>query len=157
VRSAFPFLLHLSTLIGIILVSFLTEFHLPIAREVARPVGYGLVAAGFFFSLWAGLHIGKGIFGLVEPRRETLVTNGPYRIVRHPVYFGQTVALIGIAILMRNWLGLALIILVFIPSELYRASREEKALARRFGEEWEAHAERTPFFLPAFSKSSPHP
>jgi len=91
--------------------------------------------------------------GIVEPRLEVLVKDGPYRFVRHPVYLGNGIALVGVTILLRSWLGLLAVFLLFLPTELHRAKLEEQALAKKYGAEWESYAKRTSFFLPAFGPS----
>lgn len=118
------------------------------ARERARSVGLAIVAAGMALVVWAALHIRGGMVGEVEPVQERLVERGPYRLVRHPVYLGMTIALCGVPVAIRSWLGLIGVLLLFLPSEIYRARLEERALFRRFGSEWVEYATRTGFLLP---------
>lgn len=83
---------------------------------------------------------------------DVLIKTGPYRFVRHPVYLGMTIALTGIPVAMRSCYGLIGVFLLFLPSEIYRAKLEEKALKGKFGSEWEAYAARTGFMLPSVIK-----
>ena len=76
---------------------------------------YGMV-------VWAAFHIRGAFLCEVKPRLDTLVQSGPYRYVRHPVYLGMTVALVGATIVMRSWPGLIAVFLLFLPSEIYRAA-----------------------------------
>jgi protein-S-isoprenylcysteine O-methyltransferase Ste14 len=91
--------------------------------------------------------------GIIHSRLEILVKDGPYRYIRHPVCLGITIAFYGIPIAMRSWPGLIAVFLLFLPSKIYRAKLEEKALAKKFGGEWKSYALRTGFFLPFIGKS----
>jgi len=60
--------------------------------------------------------------------------------------------LLGAVITMRSWPGLICVLVLFLPTEIYRAKLEEKALTHKFGSEWENYAARTGFFLPFIGK-----
>jgi protein-S-isoprenylcysteine O-methyltransferase Ste14 len=143
-----PGILNGATAVGVMLVSFLIDLHLPMSKEVAKPVGMAVVAAGMAVALWATAHIKAAVLGEVEPRLDRLVQSGPYRFVRHPIYLGMTIALVGAALALRSWPGMLGALLLFLPSEIYRARLEERALSRRFGSEWKDYAARTGFILP---------
>ena len=132
----------------VMLVSFLVDLRLPISKSVAKPMGFSIVLAGMSLVVWAAIHIKEAFLGEVEPRLEQLVQSGPYRFVRHPVYLGMTIALAGVPISLGSWPGLIGVFLLFLPSEVYRATLEEKALLREFGETWKGYARRTGFILP---------
>jgi len=119
-----------------------------VARDTARSVGLTIVGVGMALVVWAAFRIRLGMLGEVEPAQGGLVKRGPYRLVRHPVYLGMTIALCGIPVALRSWLGLIGVLLLFLPSEIYRARLEERALFRRFGSEWVEYATRTGFLLP---------
>lgn len=138
--------------LGVILVSFLVDMRLPISIEVAKPLGMILVFCGMSLVVWATVHIRGAIRGEVQPKLNVLVKDGPYKFVRHPVYLGMTIALTGVAVSLRSWPGLIGVFLLFLPSEVYRARLEEKALARKFGAEWESYTEGTGFMLPTLKR-----
>jgi protein-S-isoprenylcysteine O-methyltransferase Ste14 len=76
-----------------------------------------------------------------------LVKSGPYKLIRHPMYSGWWLALVGAILIYRTWilvLLLAFSLLVFVR----RARLEEKVLAERFGAEWQAYAESTRSLIP---------
>lgn len=143
-----PAILNGITGIGVILISIFVDLRFPISRDRTKPLGLLAVILGMSLVFWAGFHIREAFLGEVEPRLEVLVQDGPYRFVRHPVYLGVTVALAGVTIATRSWPGLVGALLLFLPSEIYRAGLEEKALVRKFGSKWEDYAARTGFFLP---------
>ena len=80
----------------------------------------------------------------------TLVTHGPYRWVRHPMY--TTIFIWGTSILLltRNWLigGLSLFFILIIV--VTRVAKEEAAMLETFGEEYERYLAHTGRFLPRF-------
>jgi protein-S-isoprenylcysteine O-methyltransferase Ste14 len=134
--------------IGVLLISFLVELRFRLSAHLAKQIGIAIVALGMLIAVWAAYHLRGAFLGEVEPTGEELVQSGPYRFVRHPVYFGMTIALAGAAISLRSWIGLLGVFGAFMPSEIYRAKLEEKALRRKFGTEWEAYAGETGFLLP---------
>jgi protein-S-isoprenylcysteine O-methyltransferase Ste14 len=76
-----------------------------------------------------------------------LVKSGPYKLIRHPMYSGWCLALVGAILIYRTWilvLLLAFSLLVFVR----RARLEEKVLADRFGAEWQAYAASTKSLIP---------
>lgn len=141
--------------LAVLFISFWAESRLPIPRGAAKILGLIVTYGGMALVLWAALHIKGGITGAVRPRLNTLLKDGPYRFVRHPVYLGLSVALAGVALALRSWGGLLGVLLLFVPSSLYRAKLEERALAQKFGAEWQSYARQTNFFIPVPGKQSP--
>lgn len=139
--------------IGVLLVSILVELRLPMPAKTAKSIGIGLVALGMLLVIWATVYIKGAIAGEVEPRLQKLVQEGPYQFVRHPVYLGITIALLGVALTTRSWLGMLCVLLLFLPSEIYRARLEDRALSLKFGSEWQDYAARTGFILPFIGKT----
>lgn len=136
--------------ICVLAVSFYTPFQIPIQKSVAKPIGFIILYAGIMIVLLAATHIKSAMLGEVQPRLHILVKDGPYKFVRHPVYLGMTIAFFGAAFIMRNWLGIIGVFTLFLPSEIYRARLEEKALEKKFGDEWREYKNRIRFFLPTF-------
>ena len=86
--------------------------------------------------------------GGIEPETNKLVKSGPYKFIRHPVYLGMTIAIMGIPISLESWTGVLAVLVFFLPSEIYRAKLEEKVLSDMFREEWENYKKETGFILP---------
>lgn len=154
-RETLPGILNVLAGAGVILLSLLIDLRFPLSRAVARRVGLFTVYAGMALVLWAATYIRAAFLGGVEPRPEKLVQAGPYRFVRHPVYLGMTIALVGAALVLRSWPGLLAVFLLFLPSEIYRARLEEEALRHKVGSEWDAHAAQTGFLLPLVGRAKP--
>lgn len=110
--------------------------------------GSALTAIGLLFSVWARVHLGRnwsGIITLKEGHR--LIRTGPYRLVRHPVYTGLLLAVIGSAMAVGTWdalFGVAIILLAL----LLKLRREETLLTTQFGEEYRAFKRETPALVP---------
>jgi protein-S-isoprenylcysteine O-methyltransferase Ste14 len=103
-----------------------------------------LVAVGVAFSMYA-LGALRFCFGLA-PEARGLVTDGAYRIVRHPVYLGEFVAMLG-ALLPILAPFTALIFAVFCFLQTCRAALEESVLSDTFAG-YAAYRQRTPALLP---------
>jgi len=114
-------------------------------------LGALLTAAGIAFAIWARIHIGKNWSGQVTIKRDhQLVRTGPYARIRHPIYSGLLLAVLGTGLAIgeyRALAGFALILFGFI----YKAKREEAILAEHFGPAFEEHKKLTGFFLPKFT------
>lgn len=75
-----------------------------------------------------------------------LVTSGPYRYVRHPIYTGILIATIGTALAVSlYWLAVTLII---GPYFIFSATREEKYMTEQFPDDYPAYKKRSKMLLP---------
>jgi protein-S-isoprenylcysteine O-methyltransferase Ste14 len=77
-----------------------------------------------------------------------LVTEGPYRIVRNPIYTGMFGMLLATGLAVSHWIGLLVAIVVFAVGTVVRVHSEEKLLRETFGAEFEAYAHRVPAVIP---------
>lgn len=111
--------------------------------------GLGLVlfAAGLTFAIWARVHIGRN-WGTPMSQKDDpeLVTGGPYRLVRHPIYSGVLVAGVGTAVALSwAWLiAVALAGLYFV----YSATVEERNLTEQFPSTYPAYRRTTKMLVP---------
>lgn len=77
----------------------------------------------------------------------TLVTSGPYRWVRHPIYSNYFAFTLSFFVLTENWfIGLALLAMSILLAS--RVEGEEAMMLERFGDEYRGHMQRTGKFLP---------
>lgn len=83
---------------------------------------------------------------LVEDHR--LVTEGPYRLVRHPIYTSLLGKLLATSCAFGHWLGLVLAGGFFLAGTMIRIRSEEKLLREAFGSEFDTYARRVPAFIP---------
>jgi protein-S-isoprenylcysteine O-methyltransferase Ste14 len=135
-----PSVLNVIAAIVVFLISFFVEIRISICPEVAKSLGIFIVFFGMALVLWSSMHIREAFLGVVEPRLDVLIKSGPYKFIRHPVYLGLTIALTGIPVAMRSYFGLIGVFILFLPSEIYRAKLEEKALKSKFGSIWEEYS-----------------
>jgi protein-S-isoprenylcysteine O-methyltransferase Ste14 len=77
-----------------------------------------------------------------------LITNGPYRIVRHPIYSGMFWMMIATGLVVGCWQGLAAGAVIFLFGTLWRVRIEEKLLIETFGSAYEEYKRRVPAFIP---------
>ena len=127
----------------------------PSIRAWMLALGSLLYFPGMGFVLWGRLALGKMYFvstgfGAQLYADHNLVTGGPFAIVRHPMYLGLVTAALGSLLLYQIWTALAFAI--FAPFVLFRARREEAALAAEFGAQWQAYCKRVPAFIPRLIK-----
>jgi protein-S-isoprenylcysteine O-methyltransferase Ste14 len=110
-------------------------------------LGSVLCASGIAYAIWARLSLG-GNWGMPMSRKEhpELVTAGPYARVRHPIYAGVLLALLGSALVT----GIATLVVALAIGTYFLASafREERHLCTEFPEAFPAYQARTKRFIP---------
>jgi protein-S-isoprenylcysteine O-methyltransferase Ste14 len=115
--------------------------------------GVLLTIAGLGLAFWARYHLGRNWSGQITLKENhTLVCTGPYRYLRHPIYSGILLAVVGTGLtigLYRALLGVLLIALGL----WWKARQEDAWLARAFGEQFEQQRQRTGRLLPRFRSS----
>src|SRR5204863_9201189 len=79
-----------------------------------------------------------------------LVTQGPYSIVRNPIYTGMFGMLLATGLAVSHWIGLVTAIVVFAIGTFIRVRSEEKLLREMFGSEFDAYARKIPAVIPFF-------
>jgi protein-S-isoprenylcysteine O-methyltransferase Ste14 len=77
-----------------------------------------------------------------------LVTTGPYRLVRHPIYFGLLLFAIGEALAFGSWPALMIVLSGIGPTLAWRAYAEETLLSHTFGDRYTAYRQRTTMIVP---------
>jgi protein-S-isoprenylcysteine O-methyltransferase Ste14 len=119
-----------------------------VATDPARAAaGLVLFALGLGFAIWARVHIGRN-WGtpMTQKDKPELVTSGPYRLVRHPIYSGILVAGIGTAVAL-SWGWLAAVVLGGIYC-VYSATVEERYLGEQFPNDYPRYKRSTKMLVP---------
>jgi protein-S-isoprenylcysteine O-methyltransferase Ste14 len=121
------------------------------ASEAAGWFGVVLTAAGVAIAFWARWHLGANWSGVVTLKEgHELIRSGPYRSIRHPIYTGILLALLGTAVAMGEVRGLLAVAIAWL-SFYMKARREESFLTQEFGPGFAEHQRHTGMFLPHFS------
>lgn len=110
-----------------------------------------LVTVGTVLSFVVLRWLGKSFSILAEARR--LVTVGPYRLVRHPLYVCEGIALLGVMLQVFSPLAVA-IALAIVLLQFRRMTNEEAVLKSAFPE-YRDYAARTPRVIPSFRAAGP--
>lgn len=112
-----------------------------------------ITATSIPFIIWGYRTLGKNWVHALEPtqflqkKHDELVTSGPYRHVRNPIYLGCFVFIIALALVAANWL-LLLPVLFITPIIYAQIPNEERMLIDRFGDEYREYMKRTPRIIP---------
>ena len=116
-------------------------------NPVIDSLGVIMCAAGMVFLVWARQNLGRNWSQTVSIKKgHELVTSGPYRYVRHPMYAGGIIACIGSAIVVGGAWILLLVILGLIF--LWRVGAEDRLMARQFPNEYPLYKKRTKALIP---------
>lgn len=109
-----------------------------------RFVGLGIGAAGLALILWAGMTLWRHRTTVLPNRGVSeLVTDGPFRFRRNPIYIGDVMVLLGLAEMTKN-IWLVLLVPVFVALVTWLAILpEERHLEERFGDAWRAYRDST--------------
>lgn len=98
--------------------------------------------------VWGLHHLGTNLTISISTRHEhALITSGPYRWVRHPLYTGGMVESLGLCLLTANWF-VAISAGLFWALIAYRTPMEEKQLIEGFGDEYRHYMQRVGRFVP---------
>jgi protein-S-isoprenylcysteine O-methyltransferase Ste14 len=114
-----------------------------------RLSGLVLTSLGLAFAIWARLTIGRNWSGTVTIKEDhQLIQRGPYRIVRHPIYFGILLALLGTALGYGRILGLIAVPIAFLGF-WRKAQTEEQFMMAQFGAQYLQYRREVKGFIPA--------
>jgi protein-S-isoprenylcysteine O-methyltransferase Ste14 len=136
------------SVIGVFLISgVLRAGRLAVHSVTLEAVGTVLFACGIALAIWARLNLGRNWGMPMTQRAEPeLVTSGPYRFVRHPIYTGLLTAMLGTA-LVDNLLGL-IVVAVLLAYFYYSGTVEERNLAATFPQAYPEYRSKTKMLIP---------
>jgi len=131
------------------LVAYVQPFPVELTEGI-RYAGIAIAVVAALFAAWAMWSLGRS-YGIRMDVFEghTLKTDGPYAVVRHPMYLGIVLFHIGASLALQSPLLLAATALFVVPFTAIRIVAEEKVLRHAFGERYVRYAERVPALLPA--------
>ncbi len=155
IQSRRSWLVQMSLLVPAFILLFTTTPSLgPLDRRFTPPspfpagAGLALTLAGIALAIWARLHLGRNWSAAVVIKEgHTLVRSGPYAVVRHPIYAGLLLAMLGTAIFDGTERGLVAVGLALIGG-LLKSRQEEAFMRERFGEEYGRYAREVKRLIP---------
>jgi protein-S-isoprenylcysteine O-methyltransferase Ste14 len=111
------------------------------------------------FVIWSHRTLGKNWVHALDAETflqrndQALVTDGPYRYVRNPIYLGSFVFIVALGVLAANWL--LLVPALFLVALIHRQiANEEAMLLERFGAAYREYCKRTPRLVPGIKRRS---
>jgi len=126
----------------------------PLAWRVVPQEGFVLAAGvaltycGLVLAAWARVLLGRHWSGTVTIKKDhQLIRNGPYAVVRHPIYSGLILALFGTALVEGEARGLAAVAIAFVVFS-HKLRLEEQFMIERFGDEYKDYRKHTRALVP---------
>ncbi|HEX4534654.1 MAG TPA: isoprenylcysteine carboxylmethyltransferase family protein, partial [Rhizomicrobium sp.] len=115
----------------------------------------GVMIVGFAFAWWARIYLGKLWSGNITTKADhRVVDRGPYAIVRHPIYTGILIAVLGTMIAKGTLLGIVGAVIITLGLWM-KARLEEKFLRAQLGAEaYDNYRRRVPMLMPLGPKTS---
>ncbi len=116
--------------------------------ELSYWIAAAVTAAGLLFSVWARAHLGRNWSGSVTIKADhELITTGPYRLARHPIYTGLLLAFAGTALIVAEWRAVLAFVIAFLA--LWRKLKlEERWMREQFGAAYDDYARRVAALVP---------
>ena len=114
-----------------------------------QALGLGLVALGLLLRAWTRSAIRGAYSGHIQVTHDqSLVTGGPYALIRHPGYLGLLLLMLGIAVGYSGLIALIAVPALVLPGMAYRMHVEERLLRETFGEQYRDYSRRTKRLIP---------
>lgn len=111
-----------------------------------QPLGAALAVFGIAIAFYARYYLGREWSPIPSVKEgHQLVTNGPYKIIRHPIYTGVLLAMAGTAIVSPVWV---IVLILFVGIFLNRVRVEEGLMTTQFPNEYPAYKARTWRLIP---------
>lgn len=120
---------------------------IPLHNYIGGIIGVLLCGCGIGFAIWARKHLGKN-WGMPMTQKEKpeLITSGPYSYVRHPIYTGVLIAILGsVFVSGTEWFVVFILAGIYF---IYSAKTEEKNLQKEFPETYPTYIKRTKLIIP---------
>jgi protein-S-isoprenylcysteine O-methyltransferase Ste14 len=109
-------------------------------------LGVVICACGMAFAIWARFHLGRNWGMPMSLKKDAeLVTTGPYAYVRHPIYTGMILAMLGTTLVIIWW---AVPLVAFFVYFVYSAKTEEKIMLGEFGARYTEYMKHTKMLIP---------
>ena len=139
------FVVRFSILVGVVLAIVASRWASGLAigsATVTAWIRLGILWSGIALRLWSFQTLGRYFTFTVETSRDQpVIAKGPYRVIRHPGYAGVLVAVIGLGVVIGNWLSLIGLTVAVACGLVFRIRVEERALLRELGSDYQSYAD----------------
>ena len=112
-------------------------------RPATFAVSIGLVLfwGGIFLRVWSFRTLGRYFtFTLQTSSDQPVITDGPYRAIRHPSYAGLLLIIMAVGVFIGNWWSLVCLTVAMAGGLVFRIRVEERALMQNLGESYRSYA-----------------
>jgi protein-S-isoprenylcysteine O-methyltransferase Ste14 len=132
------------------LIGFIDFAFVNINNYIRIFLGLPIIFLGFLLFIWAHYHLGKNWNAIVHKvsKPSTLITSGPYKYIRHPIYSASFITIIGFGILSANYIIFLITFCLFLILYAIRIPKEEKALIKHFKKEYIIYMKNTGRLFP---------
>jgi protein-S-isoprenylcysteine O-methyltransferase Ste14 len=142
-RGSFLFI-YLSTFVGLAGGFYIRYMNIGLVPFGIQLLGLLILLVGLAIREWAIILLGRFFSRTVEIQKgHRLISNGPYRWIRHPAYTGMILLETGIILGLGTWVGALFMLLILLVPMSYRMRVEERALLETFGKEYRTYVSHT--------------
>lgn len=140
-KSVVEYFIKYRSFVGIVCLTLLLYLSEPSPKSVA--IGFFFVIAGMFFRAWSSGYINKD---------NELATHGPYELTRNPLYFGNFILGLGIAIAGNNIASYVIFFVFYLMFFPFLMCIEHKRLKKKFGEKYDDWSKKSNSFFPKIKR-----
>lgn len=142
-----PVGVRISIIIAAVVLIRVLHNRLLVHAVTVQVVGAILFVFGLGLAVWARVHLGRNWgMPMTEKEEPELVTSGPYRLVRHPIYSGIVLAMLGTA--LATYVYLLVVFALMLVYFVYSARVEERLLAATFPDTYPSYRAGTKMLIP---------
>jgi protein-S-isoprenylcysteine O-methyltransferase Ste14 len=146
-NTLYVIIVGIAVIVGITLLDFYLRPRVP--NMTLLTLGIVAASIGAIIRIVAQVNLGKNFsFEAKIKKDHALIKTGIHSVVRHPMYTGMFLMVLGLCIAMQSIIGIVMNALILIPIGLYRVNVEERLLLRRFGDEYKKYVFVTKKFVP---------
>jgi protein-S-isoprenylcysteine O-methyltransferase Ste14 len=146
-RRVRPVALLIIVIGGFVIRTLKTGNRLAVQSPALEAVGMIMLVAGLAFAVWARVHLGRNWgMPMTEKAEPELVTSGPYRFVRHPIYSGILLGILGTGLATNLFFLIAFAIA--LAYFVYSATVEERLLSATFPDAYARYRAHTKMLIP---------
>ena len=138
-----------------VIVDSCNRLFTPFIPQISSGLGMTITASGMALEFSTQIFLGRNYSTTLHiGEKQSLVTTGPYRYIRHPMYTALVAVGIGMGLMSSSWYFLIPFIATGIVN-IFRTRREEEAMIEKFGDEYVQYTQRTGRFLPMVGRKKP--